>query len=127
MYFQDDFKISPKLTINLGLRWEYDGPYSEANGQFASFNPTLTNRTTGTPGEVQFAGRNGAPPNFDGLYTWAPAFGGLILMALAAGAWLFPLDSGLLEFSEAEMQFLFPAPVSRRQLLIHRLLRSQRR
>ncbi|HET6198647.1 MAG TPA: hypothetical protein VFE12_22975, partial [Acetobacteraceae bacterium] len=34
-------------------------------------------------------------------------------------------DSGLLEFSDAELQFLFPAPVSRRQLLIHRMLRSQ--
>jgi ABC-2 type transport system permease protein len=70
------------------------------------------------------AGRN-APPAFDGLLASAPAFGGLILMALAAGAWLLPLDSGLLEFSEAEVQFLFPAPVSRRQLLIHRILRSQ--
>jgi hypothetical protein len=64
MYFQDDFKLSQKLTINMGVRWEYDGPYSEANGQFASFNPTLVNRTTGNPGEVQFAGRNGAPDHF---------------------------------------------------------------
>ncbi len=64
MYVQDDFKLSPKLTINLGLRWEFDGPYSEANGQFASFNPTLINRTTGTPGEVEFAGRDGAPDHF---------------------------------------------------------------
>jgi hypothetical protein len=64
MYFQDDFKIRPTLTINLGMRWEYDGPYSEANDQFASFSPTLTNRTTGTPGEVVFAGRNGAPHHF---------------------------------------------------------------
>jgi hypothetical protein len=55
----------------------------------------------------------------------APALGGLILLTSALGAWLFPMDSGLLEFSDAEMQFLFPAPVSRRQLLIHRMLRSQ--
>ena len=61
----------------------------------------------------------------DALLASAPAFGGLILMAIATGAWLFPLDSGLLEFSDAELQFLFPAPVSRRQLLIHRMLRSQ--
>ena len=65
------------------------------------------------------------PVSIDTLVASAPAFGGLMLMAIATGAWLFPLDSGLLEFSDAELQFLFPAPVSRRQLLIHRMLRSQ--
>jgi ABC-2 type transport system permease protein len=55
----------------------------------------------------------------------APAFGGIALMAAAALSWLAPFQSGLLEFSEAETQFLFPAPLTRRQLLAHRLLRSQ--
>src|SRR5215471_8960979 len=55
MYLQDDFKITPKLTLNLGIRWEYNGPYSEANGQYAIFDPNLINRQTGTPGDVQFA------------------------------------------------------------------------
>jgi hypothetical protein len=64
IYFQDDYKILPNLTINLGLRWEFDGPYSEANNQFASFYPNVVNPTTGNLGAVEFAGRNGYPSHF---------------------------------------------------------------
>ena len=50
---------------------------------------------------------------------------GLAVFALAALVWILPSKSGLLEFSRAETAFLFPAPVSRRQLLLHRVMRSQ--
>lgn len=50
---------------------------------------------------------------------------GLGVFALAAGIWLLPAKSALLEFSRAEAAFLFPAPVTRRQLLLHSILRSQ--
>ena len=50
---------------------------------------------------------------------------GLALFAVTVAAWVLPFDSGLLAFSDAEIQFLFPAPVSRRALLLHRMIRSQ--
>jgi hypothetical protein len=38
-YFQDDWKILPKLTLNLGIRYEYDQPMVEANDKNANIIP----------------------------------------------------------------------------------------
>jgi putative ABC exporter len=57
--------------------------------------------------------------------TIGSSLAGLVVFTIALLAWVLPARSGLLQFSRAETVFLFPAPVSRRQLLVHRLVRSQ--
>lgn len=42
MYFQDEFRVSPKLTLNLGLRYEYQTPYNERYGDLALFDLSQT-------------------------------------------------------------------------------------
>jgi Carboxypeptidase regulatory-like domain/TonB-dependent Receptor Plug Domain len=37
VYFQDDIKLTPVFTLNLGLRWDYFSPISETNGGQANF------------------------------------------------------------------------------------------
>ncbi len=55
MFVQDDFKLRPNLTINLGLRYQINRGWSEVHNNIAAFDPTVTNPATNTPGAYWFA------------------------------------------------------------------------
>ena len=39
LYFQDNFRATPRLTLNLGVRYEYNSPMHEANNSLGGFDP----------------------------------------------------------------------------------------
>jgi hypothetical protein len=86
-YFQDDWKLSQKLTVNLGLRYEWSTPYTERNNllQFSNFTgdsgiavpiniPGLVNTSGNLPGTTIFptSGHRNIPVDRN---NWAPRLG----------------------------------------------------
>ncbi|HTM47291.1 MAG TPA: carboxypeptidase regulatory-like domain-containing protein [Bryobacteraceae bacterium] len=76
---QDDFKVSPKLSLNLGIRYDFGTPAMEGRNRMANFNPAGA-------GSVVFAGsgsledralvkpdRNNISPRFGLAYQINPA------------------------------------------------------
>jgi hypothetical protein len=51
-YFQDDWKFSPNLTLNLGLRYSVEGQFKTKYGQHSNFDPMAIDPVTGLQGSI---------------------------------------------------------------------------
>ncbi|MBT9330949.1 TonB-dependent receptor [Paracidobacterium acidisoli] len=69
VFAQDDFKVMQNLTLNLGMRWEFDQPIYEVNDKMANVNMTTK--------QIEYAGVDGnSRALYDPVYTqFQPRFG----------------------------------------------------
>jgi hypothetical protein len=55
-FVQDDIKLRPNLTINVGLRWYGTTGFTEVKGNIAAFDPTIINPGTDSNGNTNTLG-----------------------------------------------------------------------
>lgn len=72
VYIADDWRVSKKLTLNLGLRWDYYSPYSEVANRWANFN-VITGKIdiAGVDGVDKYAGIKPYYKNFGPRFGFA--------------------------------------------------------
>ena len=80
LFVQDDFRVTSKLTINIGMRWDYNPTQTEEHNRLYSFSPTTVDPQTGLPGALTFAGSCPVCNNQTGFESqhylnFAPRFG----------------------------------------------------
>ncbi|MFN3326898.1 MAG: carboxypeptidase regulatory-like domain-containing protein, partial [Bryobacteraceae bacterium] len=52
LYFQNDWRVSQKLTLNLGVRWQTESPFTTKYSQQSQFNPNVVDPLTGRMGAL---------------------------------------------------------------------------
>ena len=73
-YLQDDWKVSRTLTLNLGVRFEYQTPFKERYNHLAYFDPSATEPVTGLKGVLLPTTSSHRYPS-DPNNNWAPRVG----------------------------------------------------
>jgi hypothetical protein len=56
-FVQDDYRITPRLTLNLGMRYDYQPWATERNNGLSNFSPNTVDRVNGLKGAVLYAGK----------------------------------------------------------------------
>lgn len=63
-FAEDSYHATQRLTLSLGLRYDFQKAPVEQNNGYSNFNPYVTNPLNGFLGEMQYAGVDGAPRSF---------------------------------------------------------------
>ncbi len=61
MYFQDDFKVNSRLTLNMGVRWEIYTPVREANNILTGFDKDSLSIVNGADFETMYRTKSSTP------------------------------------------------------------------
>jgi hypothetical protein len=119
LFVQDDWKITRKLTLNLGVRYEFNPPYHEKDGNFFNFDvatgrvvvptedskkrvnplfpqnlvPIVTAAQAGLPESLYFTDRNNIVPRFG--FAYRPFEHGRTVLRGGYGVYIDDLTSSL--------------------------------
>jgi hypothetical protein len=75
-YLQDTWKVTHKLTLDYGIRYDYQDPYHEIHNRIGWFGPTVANPSAGgLLGGMQYAGNGAGQCNCQLAYAYKYAIG----------------------------------------------------
>lgn len=74
-YVEDDWKVNRALTVNLGVRWEYQTPWTDRYNHLAYFNTNAIDPITGRQGVLSFVNNSNRYPSNPQRANYAPRIG----------------------------------------------------
>jgi outer membrane receptor protein involved in Fe transport len=78
-FLQDNYQATSHLAINIGLRYQFQGGWSEVHNRWGTFNPDIVNSGQYAPpntlGAMSYGGQDGRKDIQDSVNEWAPRVG----------------------------------------------------
>ncbi len=75
-FAQDEWRVTPNLTLSYGLRWDYQPPYREVDNKISTFLPDIANpAAAGLPGALAYASSDIDQYGYSFQDKWLTGFG----------------------------------------------------